>query len=139
MPIDFDTNNAAKLQAVRQGLSIAWELDYKFIDLQISFDIVICWLTSNETTTLPMVPLIWDCRALLSRAWTVLPRHIFREANNIADGLAKRGVMQRNSLVEYVQYSTFVINPYIWDLLEKKNSQRVFLNILECQTLFKND
>ena len=88
--------------------------------MQINFDIVIRWLTSNETTTLPMVPLICDCRARLSRAWTVLPRHIFRETNNIADGLAKRGVMQRNSLVKYAQCPTFVINPYIWDLLKKK-------------------
>ena len=139
MHIDFDTNNAAKLQAVRQGLSIAWELDYKFIDLQINFDIVIRWLTSNETTTLPMVPLICDCRARLSRAWTVLPRHIFREANNIADGLAKRGVMQRNSLVKYAQCPTFVINLYIWDILEKKSTPRVSLNILEHQTPSRND
>ena len=95
MHIDFDTNNAAKLWAIRQGLLIAQELDYKFIDLQINFDIVICWLTSNETTTLAMTPLICDCKALLSKAWTILPRHIFREANNITNGLAKRGIMQK--------------------------------------------
>ena len=72
MHIDFDTNNAAKLWAIRQGLLIAQELDYKFIDLQINFDInfdiVICWLTSNETTTLAMTPLICNCKALLSKA-----------------------------------------------------------------------
>ena len=60
-----------------------------------------------------MAPLICECRALLSRVWTVLPRHIFRESDNIADGLAKRKVMQRSSLVEYTQCPTVVTYPYI--------------------------
>lgn len=79
-----------------------------------------CWLTSNETTTLALAPKICDCSALLSKALTVLPRHIFCEANNIADSLAKRGIMQRSSLVKYAQRPTFVINPSILNLLKKK-------------------
>jgi len=60
-----------------------------------------------------MAPLICECRAILSRVWTVLPRHVFHEANNITDDLAKREVMQRSSLVEYAQCPTVVIYPYI--------------------------
>ena len=63
-----------------------------------------------------MTPLICDFMALLSRAWIGLQHHVFREVNNITDGLAKRGVMQRSSLVKYAQCPTFVNNPYIWDL-----------------------
>ena len=94
---------------------------------------VICWLTSNGTTTLPMALLICDCRALSSRAWTVLPCHIFCKANNIADGLAKRGVMQRSNLVKYAQCPTFVINPYIWDLLGKKALPKYLLTSLNAK------
>ena len=32
MHIGFVTNNAAELWAIRQGLLIAWEFGYKFID-----------------------------------------------------------------------------------------------------------
>ena len=78
-----------------------------------------------------MAPLIYEFRALPSRVWTVLPRHVFCEANNITDGLVKREVMQRSSLVEYAQCPTFVTYPYVWDLLENKHSWRVFLNILD--------
>ena len=101
--------------------------------MQINFDIVICWLTSNETTTLVMAPLICDCRTLLSRAWTILSRHIFHETNNIAHGLAKKGVMQRSSLVKYAQCPTFVINLYIWDILEKKSTPKVSLTSLNAR------
>ena len=86
MHIGFFTNNVAELLAIRQGLLIAWELSYKFINLQIDYEIVICWLISNGT----IAPLIVDCKILLSRARTVLPYHFFREANNIADGIAKK-------------------------------------------------
>ena len=51
MRIGFVTNNTAELWAVRPGLLISCELDYKFINLQIDYEIVICWLTSNETMT----------------------------------------------------------------------------------------
>ena len=74
-----------------------------------------------------MAPLICECRVLLSRVWTVLSRHIFRKSNNIADDLAKRKVMQRSSLVEYAQCPTFVINPYIWDILEKSTPRECSL------------
>ena len=80
---------------------IAWELDYKFMDLQVDFEIVICWLTLNGNMAPTLAPLICDCKVLLSRVWTVLPRHIFHEANSVIGGLVKRGVMQRSSLVEY--------------------------------------
>ena len=83
---------------------------------------MICWLISNEITALAIAPLICDCKTLLRRAWTVLPRHIFHESNSITDSLAKREVMQRSSLVEYAQCPTFVTYPYIWDLLENKHS-----------------
>ena len=74
-----------------------------------------------------MAPLICDCKTLLSRVWTVLPHHIFREANSIVNGLSKRGVMEKSSLVEYAQCPTFVINLYIWDLLEKSTPRECSL------------
>ena len=91
---------------------------------------MICWLTSNGTTALAIALLICDCRALLSRVWTVLSHHIFREANSIVDGLTKRGVIQKNSLVEYAQCPTFVNNPYIWDHLEKNTPRECSLTSL---------
>ena len=56
--LNFVTNNAAEIWAVRQGLLIAWALGYKFINLQIDSENVICWLTSNGTMALAIAPLI---------------------------------------------------------------------------------
>ena len=39
---------------------------------------------------LELSSLIYDCKNLLGREWTVWPHHVFHEADGVVDGLAKR-------------------------------------------------
>ena len=60
-------NNMAELVAVRQGLAMAWNMSFKYIQLELDSKVVQTWLT-NPNTSYPtnMMPLICDCRNLLA-------------------------------------------------------------------------
>ena len=76
--------------AVRQGLLLAWELGFKFIQLEIDSVTVLSWLIdTNSNFTLDVFPLICDCRSLMEWAWEVQVRHIYCEANECVDALVK--------------------------------------------------
>ena len=90
--LSIATNNIAELEAVRQGLEMAWQLGFKFIQLEIDSNVVRTWLTDTTVCYLThMMPLICDRRSLMDRDWVVQVHHIYREANACADTLAKRG------------------------------------------------
>lgn len=59
------SNNIAKLWAVRQGLMLAWDLGFKFIQLETNSTTVISWLTINGNLSPDIVPLISNCRNLM--------------------------------------------------------------------------
>lgn len=71
---------------------LAWDLGFKFIQLELDSIIVISWLTASTNNFLPNVlRLIRDCKSLMVRAWVIQVRHIYCEANECADALAKCG------------------------------------------------
>ena len=86
------TNNIAKLVAVRQGLLLAWELGFKFVQLEIDSITILSWLTDTNSTYPPdVLSLICDCRSLIGRVWEMQARNIYHEANKCTDALAKQG------------------------------------------------
>ena len=88
---------------------LAWELDFKFIPLEIDSMIVLSWLTTKNDISPDAIPLLCDFRNLMER-------HIFREANGYADALAKRGNQQQYFLEIYDTCPTFVYIPFVWDM-----------------------
>ena len=84
------TNNMAELEAVRQGLMLAWDLGFKFIQLEMDSMIVLSQLTITTDNFLPDVfPLICDCRSLMEQAWEVQVRYVYHEVNECTDALVK--------------------------------------------------
>ena len=64
--IDITTNNMAELEAVSQGLWLAWDLGFKFIQLEFDSVIVLSWLTDVNSTYSPYImSLICDCRRFM--------------------------------------------------------------------------
>ena len=115
--IGLATNNLAELAAVRQGLEMAWNKGIKHLQLELDSKVVLTWLTDpyvNYPTN--MMPLICDCRNLLTLEWEVHMRHVYREANGCVDALAKRGTSQRTVETIYEHCPTFVDVLYIRDL-----------------------
>ena len=122
--VGLATNNMVELFAVRQGLTMVWNLGFKFIYLELDSKVVINWL-KNSNTSFPtnMLPLIGDCRNLLERDWEVRMQHIYHEANECADALAKRGTHQQNLLTVYSTCPSFVYVYYIRDMAGLGNNK----------------
>ena len=59
------SNNIAKLWAIRQGPMLAWDLDFKFNQLETDSTMIISWLTINGNLSPDIVPLISNCRNLM--------------------------------------------------------------------------
>ena len=111
------TNNMVELAAVRQGLAMAWNMGFKFLQLELDSKVVLTWLTNNNMNyPTNMMSLICDCRNLLKQKWEVCMQHVYREANGCADALAKQGTRQRNLLSVYSDCPNFVYVSYVRDL-----------------------
>lgn len=53
LSMDITTNNMAELGAVRQGLILAWDLEFKFIQLEIDSMRALFWLTTTTANFPP--------------------------------------------------------------------------------------
>ena len=92
MNLGITSNNVVELGAVRQGLQLAWDLGFKSVYLEVDSMIVIDWLIDENVIFPPNVfPLLCDCRSLMARDCEVRVHHVYHEANECADGLAKQG------------------------------------------------
>ena len=63
--LSLASNNITKLWAIRQGPMLAWDLGFKFNQLETNSTMVISWLTTNGNLSPDMVPLISNCRNLM--------------------------------------------------------------------------
>ena len=115
--VGLATNNMAELAAVRQGLTIAWNIGVKFLQLELDLKVVLIWLI-NKNMNYPtnMLPLICDCKNLLEQDWEVHMHHMYCEANGCVDALAKRGTCQRNRTTVYNECPTFAYVLYVRDV-----------------------
>ena len=111
------TNNMAELVTIQQGLVMAWQLGFKFIQIELDSKVVLTWLTKT-TMSYPtdMMSLICYCRSLMDWDWVVQVQHIYHEANACADALAKRGTHQQELLSVYNGCPSFVYMYYVKDL-----------------------
>ena len=96
---------------------MAWHMGFKFIQLELDSNVVLTWLT-NKNASYPtnMMPLICDCKRLMDQDWVMQVQHIYREANECADALTKRGTHQQNLLTVYSSCPNFVYVYYVRDL-----------------------
>ena len=80
MHVGLATNNMAELEAIRQGLAMAWNMGVKCHQLELDSKVVLNWLTiSNLNYPTNILPLICDCRNLLEQEWEVHMQHVYRE------------------------------------------------------------
>ena len=78
----------AELWALRDDLNVAKEMGVS--NLIIELDVLsIVLLMNNEAENIMMEPLLSDCRSLLKQIPNKRVLHIFREANQCVDALAK--------------------------------------------------
>ena len=89
-PLGCSNSCIAELWALRDGLLLAKEMGFNNIIIEMDA-LSVVFLMKNNTANLLMEPLLTDCRNLLSEIPNKQIVHIYREANQCIDALAKLG------------------------------------------------
>ena len=84
------TSCVAELWALRDGLNLASSLGIESLIIQLN-SLAIVHLLNNSVANLALEPLLSDCRNLLRTFPRTRIEHVYREANQCADALAKLG------------------------------------------------
>ena len=88
------------------------------MNLEIHSQILLNWLTTYGILASELSILILDCKMLLGQEWTVLPCHVFCEANGMANELA-RGNGSTSAMSENInECPNFVFVRCVFDILQ---------------------
>ena len=88
----------AELWGLRDGLNLCYEMHLSAVDVQLDAKAVVQLLANSSSANICALPLLDDCRHLISQIGQVRISHCFREANSCADFLAQLGSHQDSSL-----------------------------------------
>ena len=91
----------AELWGLRDGLMLYKNMNLNAVNVQLDAMAVVQLLTSPTITNLSVLPLIDDCRQLISQIAQVWIVHCFCEANLCADCLARIGSVQERPFILY--------------------------------------
>ena len=78
----------AELWGIVTGLSLAWSLGYRRVCLETDSQVAILLLHKPIDRSHPLSSLVTLVKGFLGRDWLCQARHVFREANSVADALA---------------------------------------------------
>ncbi|CAI0410259.1 unnamed protein product [Linum tenue] len=87
----FTTIVTAEVRAIRDGLSLAQLLGYKKVEVESDSQVAVQLICQLDTENHPLDNLLRECRQLLKNNGEYTINHIFREANVVADAMAKKG------------------------------------------------
>ena len=100
-PLCCTNSCAAELWALKDGLLLAKEM--RLNNLIIELDALsVVLLMNNNSTNLLMEPLLIDCRNLVREIPNKQITHIYTEANQCADAMAKLGASSLASFVVFL-------------------------------------
>ena len=99
--IGYTTSVLAKWWALRDGLILAIQLGINQLDVELDAKVIMELLNGAECPNQSYSPLLNDCRSLIARLVQVQVAHVYREANQCADFLAKRGCSMRENFVVF--------------------------------------
>ena len=89
----------AELWRLEIGLREAWEEGTKAMKVEIDTPEISRWIKKHERETPRHHNLLVECKELLKRDWRVEIKHVLRESNQVANGLAKFGGEQYHILI----------------------------------------
>ena len=104
----------AELWALRDGLNIASEMGVNNHIIELDA-LSIVLLMNNEAENIMMEPLLFDCRSLLKQIPNKHVLHVYREANQCADALAKLGAQSGSHFVVFCNPPLVVENLLVFD------------------------
>ncbi|XP_050273143.1 uncharacterized protein LOC126716155 [Quercus robur] len=113
-PLGCTNSCMAELWALRDGLLIAKEMGINNLIIELDALSVVL-LMNNNTANLLMKPLLTDCKNLVREISNKQIVHIYREANQCADALAKLGASSLDSFVIFLYPPPMVENILAFD------------------------
>lgn len=92
----------AELSALCDGLILCNNLNYSAVDIQINAKTIVALLSNPSYSNGFTMPIIDDCKQLISWIPQVQIEHCYYEANSYADFLANMGSSQTREFVSYI-------------------------------------
>ncbi|KAK4731482.1 hypothetical protein R3W88_024470 [Solanum pinnatisectum] len=125
-PLGEGTNNTAEIEAAIFGMTWALELGYRNIILEVDSQLLVDWIMSKSTPPWRISTLVLKLQHLIKQAQGFQCKHTFREANFVADTLAKHSHQIPNPQIysSYQQLPKESIAYYQLDLIEMANFRR---------------
>ena len=103
----------AELWALRNGLIIAKDLGLN--NLIVELDALSVHMINNDTSNLLIEPLLSDCKSLYREIPNKQIQHVYREANQCADALARLGSSVISSFAIFVVLLPMVVSLLAFD------------------------
>ena len=91
--IGVTTSFIAELWALRDGLNLCHNMHLQDVDIQIDAKAVVDIIRDPYYSNRVVMPIVDDCRQLISQFGQVRIGHCYREANFCADFLARKCVL----------------------------------------------
>ena len=91
MSINASSSFAAKLWALREGLSLCMEMHLQAVEVELDASAAISLVLSNSSANGDLMGLVDNCREMLLRMPQAKVSHCYREANFCVDALARIG------------------------------------------------
>ncbi|KAK0578627.1 hypothetical protein LWI29_013416 [Acer saccharum] len=91
----------AELWGLYEGLQLAWSFGCRKVCVETDSLITVQLMCSGTMSNHPLLSLIQSCKNLVNADWICTINHIYREGNNLADGLAHMGHGLNFSIVFY--------------------------------------
>lgn len=81
----------AELLVINQGLLLAWTIGIRYLICETDSKLLVVFITAGVLPFHVYAPLVNHIHSFVPKEWNVSINHTFREGNNCADLLAKRG------------------------------------------------
>ena len=111
--MDAGSAEASELMAIREGLQIAWDCNYRKLEVECDAKGVVNLLSKPlEAENHPLGVIIMDICILLARDWIVEFLHTKRDGNKVAHVLAAEAVEQVDERVVFITAPTHAKDAY---------------------------
>ncbi|KAF7842625.1 hypothetical protein G2W53_004923 [Senna tora] len=81
----------AELRGILEGLNLLWASGFRNVDVESDSKASINMIDQGVPSTHPCAALVYRIREVRDRGWDVRFRHVYREANKVADFVARLG------------------------------------------------
>ena len=128
--IGFTTSIIAEFWALRDGLLLADQIGVQNLVIELDAKVVVELVQSNTTSNAFYSSLLADCRSLLGRFQHFKVQHVFREANRVADALAKLGCSMQEYFVVMDSSPSDIVANFVYSDAMGENLCRLTANSL---------